>query len=115
MVFIVGGAYQGKRAYAGQSFAGYRIVNAYHTHVREQLGAGEDPMEQARLLLEDARQNNMLDKMVIISDELGYGIVPVEREERIYREANGRVNCYLAEQADTVYRVIAGIATKIKG
>ena len=41
--------------------------------------------------------------------------MPVEREERIYREANGRVNCYLAEQADTVYRVIAGIATKIKG
>lgn len=115
MVFIVGGAYQGKSAYARQSFAGYRIVDSYHAYVREQISAGEDPMAQVRLMLEDAEQNGMLDKMVVISDELGYGIVPVEHEERIYREANGRVNCYLAERAETVYRVIAGIATKIKG
>lgn len=115
MVFIVGGAYQGKSAYARQSFGGYRIVNAYHECVREQLMAGENPMEQVRLMLEEAAQNGLLDKMVVISDELGYGIVPVEREERVYRETNGRVNCYLAERAETVYRVIAGIATKIKG
>lgn len=115
MIFIVGGAYQGKKAFAEQKFAGYQIVDAYHACVRKQLQAGENPMEQARLMLEDAGRTGSISALVVISDELGYGLVPVEYEERIYRETNGRVNCYLAEQAEQVYRVVAGIATKIKG
>ena len=52
--------------------------------------------------------------LVIISDEIGYGLVPVDVFEREYREKSGRVNCYLAEKADQVIRVVCGIGSRIK-
>ena len=32
-------------------------------------------------------------EIIIICDEVGSGIVPLEKEDRIYREAGGRVLC----------------------
>ena len=51
---------------------------------------------------------------VLIVDEMGYGMVPMERTDRRYRELTGRITCKLAEQADEVYRVIAGIPQRLK-
>ncbi len=51
---------------------------------------------------------------IIICDEVGLGIVPVIKEERVYRQAVGRLCCRLAEKADSVERVFCGIAMKIK-
>ena len=53
--------------------------------------------------------------IVIVSDEIGYGIVPVDRFEREYREAVGRVCTELAVYADKVFRVVCGIGIKVKG
>ena len=52
--------------------------------------------------------------LIFICDEVGNGIVPVEKEERDYRECVGRVLCVLAEEADTVERVHCGIPQTIK-
>lgn len=109
MILIVGGAYQGKTAYAGEHFGeGYRIENQYHLRVKEQLKAGLDPMAEAEKLLQES------DRLVIISDETGYGLVPVDAFEREWREKSGRVNCYLAERAEQVIRIVCGIGTRIK-
>ena len=51
---------------------------------------------------------------VIICDEVGLGVVPVGKEERIYRQAVGRLCCRLAEKADCVERVFCGIGMRIK-
>ena len=51
---------------------------------------------------------------MIISDEIGNGIVPVDAFERDYRERTGRMLITLASQADEVVRVICGIGQKIK-
>ena len=48
-------------------------------------------------------------------DEVGCGIVPVERLERDYREAVGRAGQLLAQNASQVFRVICGIPVRIKG
>ena len=53
-------------------------------------------------------------RCVIISDEIGNGIVPVDAFERDYRERTGRMLITLASQADEVVRVICGIGQKIK-
>ncbi len=109
MILIIGGAYQGKTAYAADHWAqGYVVLNQYHKRVKEQLLQGLDPMQEAKKLLEQG------DKLVIISDEVGCGLVPVDAFERKWREMSGRVNCYLAQQAEQVIRVICGIGTRIK-
>ena len=54
------------------------------------------------------------DRCVIISDEIGNGIVPVDPFEREYRERAGKILITIAERADEVERVICGIGQKIK-
>lgn len=114
MIFIVGGAYQGKEEYAKNKYADYEIVNAYHLQVLEDIKNGLEPEECVRSYLDKCVADGTDESLVIISNELGYGLVPVDRQEREYREKNGRVNCYLAECAKEVYRVVSGIAVRIK-
>lgn len=51
---------------------------------------------------------------ILVVDEIGYGMVPMKRNDRRYRELTGRITCKFAEQADEVYRVIAGIPQRLK-
>lgn len=46
---------------------------------------------------------------VVTCDEIGCGVVPIERNDENWREAVGRLCCALAEQADAVIRVWAGV------
>ena len=52
---------------------------------------------------------------VVIATEVGGGVVPVSRSERAAREAAGRLNCLLAQRAETVVRVFCGIPMVLKG
>lgn len=64
----------------------------------------------------DDRQRLKVDPgLVVICNEVGCGIIPSEKNEREYREAVGRIACCIAKKADVVYRVEAGIASRIKG
>lgn len=51
---------------------------------------------------------------VIVTDEIGSGIVPVSGEERYWREETGRICCCLAALSEQVWRVVCGIGTRIK-
>ena len=54
------------------------------------------------------------DDVIIISDEVGNGIVPADPFEREYRDTTGRILIEVAKRADTVVRVICGIGQIIK-
>ena len=109
MILIIGGACQGKTTYAEEHFkTEYTIIDEYHLKVREQLKEGKDPLKEAEILL---REN---ENCVIVSNDVGYGLVPIDPFERAYREAVGRVNCYLAGKAGQVIRIVCGIGTNIK-
>lgn len=109
MILIIGGACQGKTAYAKEHFEKeYTIIDEYHLKVRDQLKEGKDLFKEAEKLLMEGED------CVIISNEVGYGLVPVDAFDREYREAVGRVNCYLAGKASQVIRIICGIGTTIK-
>ena len=52
---------------------------------------------------------------VIVSNEVGHGIVPDNKMARQFREAQGRLNISLAREADLAVLVIAGLPQTLKG
>jgi adenosylcobinamide kinase/adenosylcobinamide-phosphate guanylyltransferase len=53
-------------------------------------------------------------RVVIVSNELGMGLVPAEPSTRGFRDLAGRVNQLIAETADEVHLVISGIPLRLK-
>lgn len=131
MVLITGGACQGKEQFArewlkkngkvsGLSAAdggdadidavfSVHLLTNFHLLTARLLREGRDPSVLAKRM---ARENPDL---VVTVNELGCGIVPIDAFDRNWREATGRACCILAAQSDEVYRMICGIAVKIKG
>ena len=52
---------------------------------------------------------------IIVSNEVGLGLVPPNPLGRVYRDALGHANQMLARHADEVYMMFAGIPLKLKG
>lgn len=93
----------------GRQMAGPQvIVNHLHRYIREQLRQGTDPEAMIANFYKEYPD------CILICDEIGNGIVPMEAEERTYRECTGRILEGLAAQADEVVRVVCGIGQKIK-
>ncbi|MBD0315495.1 MAG: bifunctional adenosylcobinamide kinase/adenosylcobinamide-phosphate guanylyltransferase [Nitrospiraceae bacterium] len=63
-------------------------------------------------LLEAMRKSSR--RVVIVSNELGMGLVPVGRAVRKFRELAGKVNQMVAAEADEVYFVISGQSLRLK-
>ena len=53
-------------------------------------------------------------RLVLVTNELGSGIVPEHHVSRVFRDIAGRVNQYLARRADEGYLCVSGIPVKIK-
>ena len=124
MEMIIGGAYQGKAIYAKAQFPdvdwkfGGEIteeellkaegVLGFQECIRKALKAGEDLTG----LVEKLAQQDT--DVILVSEEVGYGIVPADAFERQYREAVGRVCTALAAKSRRVTRVVCGIGTVLK-
>lgn len=52
--------------------------------------------------------------VVMVTNELGSGIVPEYPLARIFRDIAGRVNQYLASRADEVYMAVCGLPLRLK-
>lgn len=52
--------------------------------------------------------------IILICDEVGGGIVPLKKEDRIYREIVGRALCCAVKKSDRVERVMCGIGQCLK-
>lgn len=114
MVLIVGGAGSGKRSFArslgylSEDFAdGVLDARPCVYHVEKMVFA--DVPNAPQLLA------SLLEKQVVICCEVGSGVIPLEYETRLAREAVGRLCVQLAQQAQCVVRMVCGIPTVIKG
>ena len=63
-------------------------------------------------LLAEMRRTNV--RIVIVSNELGLGLVPMNRAARGFRDLAGRVNQQIAAAADEVHLVVAGTSIRLK-
>lgn len=104
MILLIGGSYQGKTEYARENFKEKRILNGFHMIIKEMLENG------SKIDLSKILENYD----VVISDEIGNGIVPLDKFERLWREETGRALCEIAKASDEVYRIYAGIPVRIK-
>lgn len=109
MIFVLGGFAQGKRDFVKDTFGVENIsIDNINSYARKMFDEGADCEKAASELI------NMCSEDIVISDEIGNGIIPVEKSERDFREWMGRVQIIIAKRADEVYRVICGIGQKIK-
>ena len=124
MILITGGAYQGKTEFAvkklnisessiadGKTCSPDTAKNSvciknYHELVKR---LGNECTEFTENLCRNGKTS------VIIIDETGCGIVPLDEKERTWRENTGRCGCIIAENSDTAVRMVCGIPQVIKG
>ncbi len=52
---------------------------------------------------------------IVVSNEVGTGIVPADEMSRLYRDLLGKANQMLAQHADEVLMMVAGIPLPLKG
>ena len=125
MEMIIGGAFQGKSDYAkekhpeicwknGGELEEDQLMKAegvldFQEFIRKELKACHDVAGLAEKLAEGNPD------IVVVSQEVGYGVVPMDAFDRKYREAVGRVCTGLASKSKKVTRVVCGIGTVIKG
>jgi len=58
---------------------------------------------------------NYLDaNFIMVTNEVGTGLVPANKMGRLYRDLLGKANRLLAERADEVYLMVAGLPVPIK-
>jgi adenosylcobinamide kinase/adenosylcobinamide-phosphate guanylyltransferase len=53
--------------------------------------------------------------VILVSNEVGLGVVPSFKAGRVFRDLAGLANQVIAREADEVYMMWAGISQKIKG
>lgn len=126
MKVIFGGAYQGKLDYAKQNFniadgnvymcrqdsteidTTKTIIYGLENFTFACVKAGLE----ARDVLADLG-DALADKIIIVSD-ISQGIVPLDADQRAWREMNGRCMLWLGKNADRVIRVFCGLGQDIK-
>ncbi|MDU1602853.1 MULTISPECIES: bifunctional adenosylcobinamide kinase/adenosylcobinamide-phosphate guanylyltransferase [Clostridium] len=135
MIFIIGGENQGKLEYLFNIsrfkkedvvdclnvdglkaeeilMSNKPVIYNFNNLIKELLVVYDDEEKVKEKIKKMIKENR---KAVIISNEIGYGIVPIDKFERRYRELTGRICCEVAKESKEVHRVICGIGTIIKG
>ena len=124
MELIIGGAYQGALAYAQELFEDLQWadgstcseeelmqakgVSDFQEYIRRMMAQGFDVDDLAGRLF----QKNPA--LIIVTCEVGCGVVPADKFLREYREKTGRICTELAGKASRVHRVVCGIGRVIK-
>lgn len=125
MILVFGGAYQGKLDYVRENYGSDKtvfqctesttvmdfscdIVNSLHLLVLAQLRNGVNPEEYFK------ENMTVLQSKIIVCDDISCGVVPVDREMRLWRETTGRVMNTLARHSNEVVRVFCGLGVKLK-
>lgn len=109
MKLYIGGAYQGQEELAIAENPNGEIFPDFHDTIRSAvLEENQEPRAFARGFCE-AHPN-----AVVVANEVGAGVVPIEASDRAFREAVGRALCVIAQEAESVTRCVCGIGVRLK-
>lgn len=127
MILITGGMYQGKQEFAKEKFnlkdteifnfyennkldeGNYKAMYGCENQVRNMVKMGKTPDE-----ILEFWSNPCYEDCILIFNDVSMGIVPLDKEERTFREATGKVATCLAGKAENVYRIFCGIPMTLK-
>lgn len=123
MDFIIGGSHQGKWNFVKENYTFTKVF--YGAQMTEQELKDKEVLKDLHLFIYRQLQqgvspqkiDSMLEQLfvkVVVTDEIGYGIVPIDPMERNYREITGRICCKIASRSEHVYRILCGIPTQLK-
>lgn len=127
MIMITGGAFSGKKDYAKKrfGFSDEEILNGENCSLEAVFSAkciADFQLIVKRLLEENADVQTFTERLckensnaVVIINEIGAGIIPLEKRDRIWREETGRSGCLIARNSSEVIRLACSIPTTIKG
>lgn len=124
MILVVGGAYNGKLSFVQEQFNiskedicfcneenidfSKKVIYKFHKYIYMQRISGNNPVDELHKIKEKLKDK------IIICDDISSGIVPLKKEERLWREDTGRCLQILSKEANMIYRVFCGIPTLIK-
>ena len=125
MELIIGGAFQGKTAFAKENFgisaeeifvcdkdSAPEFDKKCITHIeRFSFWCVEHGIEPADYFFEHAEN---AENLIVISDDISCGVVPIDKTERAWREANGRLLIRLSKESEHVTRVFCGLSQRLK-
>jgi adenosyl cobinamide kinase/adenosyl cobinamide phosphate guanylyltransferase len=126
MHLIIGGKYMGKLRYAKKLYGEDAVVcdlaaaapeDMFEARVVVNLQDGVRSMLERKESPRDFFENSAprLEDKVLIGDEIGSGVVPMDAFERLWRDETGFVYQILAARADRVDRIWAGLPHRLKG
>ena len=91
------------------------LVDCLTMWVSNQCGRGtkeREILEETKTLLRAIRRTGA--RVVLVSNELGMGLVPADAASRGFRELAGEVNRLVAQEADDAYFVVSGMTIPLK-
>jgi Adenosyl cobinamide kinase/adenosyl cobinamide phosphate guanylyltransferase len=72
-------------------------------------------LQSVGTLLENFRAGAGAARLIVVSNEVGWGLVPPYRMGRRFRDMQGRANQLAASMADEAFLVAAGLPLRLKG
>ena len=98
MKLYVGGVCQGQEEMARSENPGCEVFADFHETIRSTvLQDGQEPREFAQRFCEKHPD------AVVVANEVGAGVVPMNREDRAFREAVGRALCVIAQKLSLIH------------
>jgi len=112
--------YLGKALKEQLSDADLVLIDCLTLLVANLLGDDTDYAKAEKKIMAEIKElvstmNASRASFVIVSNEVGLGLVPDNKLGRIYRDLLGKTNQLIAQHATEVYFLAAGIPLKIKG
>ncbi len=95
------------------------LVNNIFSQYTDQTGEPIDvPLIEKEVTSEIGEMIGCINRIgasfIIVTNEVGTGLVPANKMSRLYRDLLGKANQLLAQQADEVYLMVAGLPVMIK-
>ena len=109
MIFVTGPMFSGKKTYMKSA------LHLSDEELAERAVWNVEELVSEKAVTLEALAEELASKEIVIADEIGCGLVPLDASEREKRERAGRLACMLAERADTVIRVVCGCPQILKG
>jgi len=94
------------------------VNNILGQHSDQTSEQSDAPLIERRLIAEVGElvecTNRVDASFIIVTNEVGLGLVPANRVGRLYRDLLAKANQMLAQAADEVYLMVAGLPVQIK-